>query len=64
MDTVTVFLGHPAEYWLEVEERMRRSASFDTADLIQEIATLKGKVAFYESRISQMASLMHPRNPG
>lgn len=49
------FLGHPIKYWVELERKQLQSG---TSDLIQEIADLRGKVSFYESRIKQMKEFM------
>jgi hypothetical protein len=50
-------MGHPFNYWRELQERLEIEAP-ETEDLIQEIADLKGKVAFYESRIAACAVVM------
>lgn len=55
-DIETSFLGHTVHYWLELEERFRREGPINGPDLLQEVVTLQGKLAFYESRIRQMAS--------
>ena len=49
------FLGHSAGYWIELE---KKAEILDVADFIQEIADLRGKVNFYESRIRQMCLVM------
>lgn len=49
------FLGHPINYWLELERKTLQSG---TTDLLQEIADLRSKVSFYESRIKQMKEFM------
>lgn len=51
------FFGHSAEYWLELKRRVDRGDPIGDAALLQEIVQLQGKVAFYESRIKQMAAL-------
>ena len=45
------FLGHTVKYWLELEKKARK---LDVVKLIEEIAELRGKVSFYESRIDEM----------
>lgn len=52
---MVTFLGHSISYWTELEKRAER---LKVTDYIQEIADLKGKVSFYESRIRQMAELI------
>ena len=42
------FLGHDPKYWLELEKYAKK---LDITDFIEEIATLRGKISFYESRI-------------
>jgi hypothetical protein len=51
MDT---FLGHTMEYWLELQKKAEELA---VTDYIEEIAKLRGKVSFYESRIQQMVEM-------
>lgn len=50
----TLFLGHEAKYWLELEKKAEK---LDVIDFIAEIAKLRGKIDFYESRIKQMYEL-------
>lgn len=45
------FLGHEISYWLELEKRAK---SLEAVKFIEEIVELRGKIAFYESRIEQM----------
>lgn len=49
------FLGHTPQYWLELE---RKARELDAVDYIDEIATLRGKVSFYEDRITKMHNFM------
>jgi len=53
-------LGHPIGFWLELrrmyEENLGRSLGSER--LILEIADLRKRVSFYESRISEMAEIM------
>lgn len=46
-----LFLGHPISYWLELQ---KRADKLDVVDLLDEIAELRGKVSFYESRFDQI----------
>lgn len=55
MNTET-FLGHPFKYWVELE---KKAEILDVVDYVAEIAELRGKVGFYESRIKQMNELMN-----
>ncbi len=43
-----LYLGHTAEYWLELEKKAK---TLDVTEWLQEIATLRAKVSFYESRL-------------
>lgn len=52
------FFGKPPEYWLALQERADK---LDVSDLISEIATLRSKVSYYESRISQLNEFMQVR---
>jgi len=45
------FLGHTIPYWLELEKKAKQ---LNVVKLIQEIAKLRGKVSFYESRLEEM----------
>jgi len=47
------FLGHPIRYWMELGRRVDE-LPFDAAKLLKEIAELRAKVSFYESRITEM----------
>ena len=47
-----VLLGHPLEYWIELQERADKLA---VTDCIAEIAALRAKVSFYESRIDELS---------
>lgn len=48
------FFGHTCEYWLELQ---RRVSPPEHRELIEEIARLRGRISFYESRIKDMAKL-------
>lgn len=57
MDMVTLFLGKPADYWIALEQRLNEMpASLEVSNLITEVVRLRGKLSFYESRITEMAS--------
>ena len=45
------FLGHDTNYWLELEEQAQKLA---VVKWIEEVAKLRAKVSFYESRILEM----------
>ena len=45
------FLGHPVEYWIALQSK---AETLDVVKLIEEIATLRSKVSFYESRFSEI----------
>jgi hypothetical protein len=42
------FLGHDVGYWVELQ---RRAEALEVTDFIQEIAELRGRLSFYESRL-------------
>ena len=46
-----LFLGHTVKYWLELQQQVD---TLNLKDMIREIAELRSKVSFYESRIKQM----------
>lgn len=54
-----MFLGKDMGYWIELEEQLRAHGdkTGDAQRLIEEIATLRAKVSFYESRIMEMHRL-------
>ena len=49
------FLGQSFNFWIEVKEGLDKKG---TVELIQEIADLRSKVSFYESRINQLSNFM------
>lgn len=49
------FLGQPIRYWLELK---RIHEEKNDEHLIREIADLRSKVSFYESRISELSKFM------
>lgn len=50
------YMGHDVNYWLEL--KMRADENKLDSNLLEEVIKLKGKVAFYESRIKQMTEIM------
>lgn len=56
-----IMMGHSLAYWAELQSRFEKESALAATDLLQEVVTLRGKVAFYESRIEQMASLLPRR---
>lgn len=57
-EMITSILGHPPQYWFELERRFEAVAIPNGVGLLTEIVELRGKVSFYESRIKQMAALI------
>jgi hypothetical protein len=57
------FMGRPCSYWRELQERFDKEHArpFETANLLQEIAKLRGRLGFYENRIEQMAAFLPKR---
>lgn len=54
------FLNQSAEFWIALQERFEAEVRPNASDMLEEIVMLRGKVAFYESRIAQMADVMRP----
>ena len=54
------FMGEPMSMWAELHRRVMASGldSVQTYRLVQELADLHGKVAFYEQRIKEMRNIM------
>lgn len=48
-------MGHEHGYWLELQ---RKAETLNAVHLLEEIATLRSKVSFYESRIKEMEVIM------
>lgn len=46
-----LYLGHDVKYWLELEKRV---LTLGVMNYLEEIAILRAKVSFYESRIKEM----------
>lgn len=60
MESAT-FLGHSADYWMDLERRfLEVQENPRCGELLEEIVKLRGKISFYESRIAEMASRMAP----
>lgn len=45
------FLGHDIAYWVELQKKVD---TLEVANYLQEIADLRGKVSFYESRVEEL----------
>lgn len=54
----STFFGHPVKYWLELEGPVR---DMNLEGMVEEIANLRGKVSFYESRIIELNKFMEFR---
>lgn len=54
---MTSFMGHDASFWIELKQRLAKECPPGTAELLEEIVALRGKIAFYEERIRQMAAV-------
>lgn len=50
------YMGHEHGYWLELQ---RKAETLNAVHLLEEIATLRSKVSFYESRIKEMEVIMN-----
>lgn len=49
------FLGHPISYWIELNKRVKE---IKAEDLLEEVVTLKGKLAFVEDRLEQINTIL------
>ena len=47
-----LFFGRTTDYWLMLQEKAEK---LNVTHLLEEIATLRSKVSFYESRIKEMS---------
>lgn len=54
-----MYLGHPITYWLELQKKAEK---LGLEDYISEIAYLRGRVNFYESRILEMSEVMQKKS--
>lgn len=52
---MVMFLGKTTEYWLELE---RQADTLNVPHLIREVASLRSKISFYESRIQDLSTFM------
>jgi len=50
-----IFMGQDEAYWIELKNR---AEELDVTKLIKEIIDLRGTIAFYESRIAEIATSM------
>ena len=50
--------GEDINFWIELRNQAMKK---DIVDLIREIANLRAKVSFYESRIQQLGDFMESR---
>jgi hypothetical protein len=58
MDNATdggTFLGRPYSYWIELG---KQAEDMNVVRLISEMATLRAKVNYYESRIDELSKFM------
>jgi hypothetical protein len=56
------FLGRTYEYWTELERRITSEQDgYRASELLQEVVELRGKLAFYEARIREMATILEPK---
>ena len=46
-----MFLGRPYEYWIELQYKAEQAG---VANYVEEIAALRSKVSYYESRIQEL----------
>lgn len=51
-----LYLGHTAQYWLELE---KKAMTLNVVDILDELANAYGKIGFYEKRIKDMHSLIN-----
>lgn len=55
----TIMCGKPVSYWLELQRRVEAEEPIGGASrLLGEIAALRGKLSFYESRIKELAEFI------
>jgi len=52
-DEGMIFLGKPMTYWMELDKEVTIRG---VTELYREIASLRAKVSFYESRLDEIAS--------
>ena len=59
------FMGHTTDFWQELKRRFDNAepeTAFRRAELLDEVIKLRAHVAFYESRIKEMARLSRIRS--
>lgn len=58
--SANTLLGHTLEYWSELNSRAEAitDGSLYLPRLLEEIAELRGKVSFYESRVKELHAFM------
>lgn len=62
-DVGTQFLGHSVEYWCDLQKRTEKHPDgVRAAELLEEVIALRGRLAFFETRVREMATLMGLRN--
>ena len=57
----TTYFGRPAAYWQELQARFEKlhARPAETADLLQEIGELRGRLSYYESRVRELATFLN-----
>ena len=53
------FLGEEIDFWLELKEKAEK---LDKVDCVREIAYLRAKVSFYESRLDEINNFKNRLN--
>lgn len=46
-----LYMGYPTNYWAELQKKAEK---LDVVKWLEEIAELRGKVSFYESRLDEI----------
>lgn len=54
-DYLDKYLGEKPNFWLELKKDAEKEGK---TNYIREIANLRGKISFYESRIKEMSEIM------
>lgn len=54
------YLGHSHSYWIELHARFETDVPTGPR-LLDEIVRLRGRLAFYESRLAEMAPLLEQK---
>ncbi len=50
----SLYMGHTAEYWIELKKRAEKEMLPQAQELLREVIALRGKVNYYESRVKEM----------